>query len=401
MTREQFFNDCGLSSRPSLIVEGPGRENEAVFELRRPYLVIGRGPRAGLRLEDPSVSGRHAYMQFLRGRPFIVDLGSRLGVRWGDLKQPSGWLDGPEGVQIGSYRLRFEGFNTATDGGPNDDPMATDSAAHLPRTSLEFLGRRVGYPAWPMDRELTLIGRSRDCKVRLSGPEVSRHHCALIRTPGGVWAIDLASRKRIHINGRPARWSRLLPGDELIIGTHRIRLGLAPGPSTELQPAIRPSSQTELAMITEAGPPQVELVESLVEQLNRMQGQMFDHFQQSMVTVLQMFGAMHRDQLELLRQELDELRRAMAEGRPAPAPDRSASSAPLPSSGPASPKAHPVQDQSKPPETGEPTEPLDQVSREMHRILAHRVAALRHEQKSSWQKILAMMSGQPNGDDGR
>ena len=58
--------------------------------------------------------------------------------------------------------------------------------------------------------------------------------------------------------------------------------------------------------------PQSELTESmlvpLVNQFGLMQQQMFDQFQQAMAMMVQMFGTMHRDQMEVIRAELDQLR---------------------------------------------------------------------------------------------
>jgi hypothetical protein len=45
----------------------------------------------------------------------------------------------------------------------------------------------------------------------------------------------------------------------------------------------------------------------LVNQFGVMQQQMFDQFQQAMAMMIQMFGTMHRDQMEVIRAELDRL----------------------------------------------------------------------------------------------
>ena len=45
----------------------------------------------------------------------------------------------------------------------------------------------------------------------------------------------------------------------------------------------------------------------LVNQFGLMQQQMFDQFQQAMAMMVQMFGTMHRDQMEVIRAELDRL----------------------------------------------------------------------------------------------
>ena len=45
----------------------------------------------------------------------------------------------------------------------------------------------------------------------------------------------------------------------------------------------------------------------LVNQFSMMQQQMFDQFQQAMGMLVQMFGTMHREQMEVIREELDRL----------------------------------------------------------------------------------------------
>ena len=45
----------------------------------------------------------------------------------------------------------------------------------------------------------------------------------------------------------------------------------------------------------------------LVNQFGVMQQQMFDQFQQAMAMMIQMFGTMHREQMEVIRGELDQL----------------------------------------------------------------------------------------------
>src|SRR6185312_16151431 len=45
----------------------------------------------------------------------------------------------------------------------------------------------------------------------------------------------------------------------------------------------------------------------LVNQFSMMQQQMFDQFQQAMGMLVQMFGTMHREQMDVIREELDRL----------------------------------------------------------------------------------------------
>jgi hypothetical protein len=71
------------------------------------------------------------------------------------------------------------------------------------------------------------IGRSRDCDVVLSDPNVSRRHAEL-RPRGGGWAIaDLGSTNGVSVNGvRVERPQTLRPGDRIEIGTSLLTFDL-------------------------------------------------------------------------------------------------------------------------------------------------------------------------------
>src|SRR5262249_60931750 len=89
---------------------------------------------------------------------------------------------------------------------------------------LQFLGPASEQPAWRISRPLVLMGRARICKVRLPGSEISKIHCSLVRTPQGIWVVDLFGRGGLRVNGEPVRCARLEYGDVLRVGGHRIRL---------------------------------------------------------------------------------------------------------------------------------------------------------------------------------
>jgi FhaA, N-terminal domain/FHA domain len=71
------------------------------------------------------------------------------------------------------------------------------------------------------------VGRSRQCDVTLDDPNVSRTH-AEIRPRGGSWVLtDLGSTNGSRLNGRRLDGSEVLkPGDEIELGTSRIRFEL-------------------------------------------------------------------------------------------------------------------------------------------------------------------------------
>ena len=110
--------------------------------------------------------------------------------------------------------------DTGDDAGLSNNPLVSlgPDEASLPEASLEFVAGVKQPTRWPMKCALALVGRSWDCKVRLGGSTVGRFHCSLVRTPFGIWVIDLLSEGGIQLNGRRVRCSRLKEGDNLQVG---------------------------------------------------------------------------------------------------------------------------------------------------------------------------------------
>jgi len=66
--------------------------------------------------------------------------------------------------------------------------------------------------------ERVLVGRSRECDVVVSDPNVSRRHIELRRGEGGWAAVDLGSTNGMKVNGRRVEHAELEPGDRITIG---------------------------------------------------------------------------------------------------------------------------------------------------------------------------------------
>ena len=67
-----------------------------------------------------------------------------------------------------------------------------------------------------------VMGRSRDCDVRLDDPNVSRRHAELRREEGGWVVADLGSTNGVKVNGRRVSEAPLKPGDEIVLGLERL-----------------------------------------------------------------------------------------------------------------------------------------------------------------------------------
>ena len=368
-----FSNACGVKDSLRLTIEGPESTGPELRRLAQPFVVLGRDRRADVLLEDPRVSRRHVYLQVVGGWAFWMDLESRTGTRTEAGLKKHGWLGERQFLGIGPFVVRCAGGCTPGEF-PAETPLGAPSYGQepLPEVALEFLNGPSQSMFWPMRRVMSLIGSAKGCKFRLTDPSVSVFHASLVRTPGGLWVVDLRGGQSITVNAVPVRASVVVDGDVLGIGRYRIRVrcrdrdrdrgsargiadpgraswaGRLPWPDRPANPPLRPD-RAALALTSEpvpGGPPPpaappvpilatgygVEVVSSagaalplsssgatesvlvpLVHQFNQMQQQMFDQFQQAMGMLVQMFGTMHREQMDVIREELDRLHQLTAE----------------------------------------------------------------------------------------
>jgi hypothetical protein len=70
----------------------------------------------------------------------------------------------------------------------------------------------------PVSGDRGVIGRSRDCDVVVSDPNVSRRHAELRRDENGWHVVDLGSTNGVKVNGRRVEQVALRDGDRITIG---------------------------------------------------------------------------------------------------------------------------------------------------------------------------------------
>jgi pSer/pThr/pTyr-binding forkhead associated (FHA) protein len=366
---ERLWEACGGHGQAELrIARSPGARSQSLV-LHLPFAVVGRSPGADVCLEGSHVSRRHAYLQVVNGRLFCVDLKSRFGTYWDAEPNHSGWVDADVAIRIDDHFLSAGDVGHAGSSffGEDFNPLMSRYPGHLalPDVTLEFFQGTTRQITWRMNRVLALVGRSDHCRVRLADASVSRFHCSLLRTPHGVYAIDLLGLTGLWVNGKKVRWACLTDGDQLRVGKFSIHLRHAPpllpdlrlgAPAVGWPANVAPAGLVPMAsptasavglgnlsnLVLEAfnpsvpqpvraeaegaasvgtfGPPAIigsgplsqgELTESvivpLVNQFALMQQQMFDQFQQTIFMLVQMFSSLHKDQLALIREELDRL----------------------------------------------------------------------------------------------
>lgn len=371
LSPDEFLKACGASGPLRFHTENRERGQVMASTIPRPFVMIGRKPGVDLQLDDKRVSKRHAYLQVLGGRIFCIDLQSRTGTHGPAGPIQAAWLDSAQPLRIGPFLVQLvDGLVASQDSLASPaDPTASGSLPEqlLPGLTLEISQGNIPVVRTRVNRMLTVVGTLPDCKIRLRDPSVSRMHCSLVCTRNGCWLVDLVSRTGVWINSERQTWARLKDGDELRIGTFTLRVVHdATSSDTPTLPAAQkggpvvnvpalavdgrgspPKSEPTLGAsrvpvaATAAGMPvvpaartpatvgptplvvdgasmeRVAFAQSLllpfVQQFNLMQTQMFEQFQQVMLTMFQKFSDLHWGQRDEIQQELRRLQEITAE----------------------------------------------------------------------------------------
>jgi pSer/pThr/pTyr-binding forkhead associated (FHA) protein len=419
---------CGVKGSLVLGIDEPGASGVSWRLFDQPFVVVGRAPDSDLVLQDPSLSQRHAYFQWIGGRLFCVDLQSRTGTHWGDEPGIWGWVEPDNGVRIGPFRIRPK--DRVTDVSPVGQGQSSPfpvpvsrsfQQAGLEELTLELASLESGPITWKVNRALVLIGSSPSCKIRLLGGKVAAIHAAILRTTDGSFAIDLLGPGGIVVNGRRARCAKLQPGDELMIEGHKIRVQRSLDESrvsaltsqSIMRSAATSRPARELATTENAD----SLIGVMLHEFGLMQDQSAERLQSTLIAIVHYFVGLHQDQSALIREDLvriqaltEELaalrlqveRQASAiDGPPAPrvvaGESRTSDRPALPlvklttvESRQASPGvAHPV---SPPSVTGSSTTGTPDEG-EFHSRMFDKLAKIQGERQGLWQKLMESLIG--------
>jgi hypothetical protein len=93
-------------------------------------------------------------------------------------------------------------------------------------TSRLVLVNEGGETAYPLPRDTYTVGRHRNNDIVVSDPKVSSFHARFDRTPEGFVLVDLRSRNGSFVNGKRVDAVVLQHGDEVRLGTARLRYKL-------------------------------------------------------------------------------------------------------------------------------------------------------------------------------
>lgn len=216
----RFAEECGATTSLALRVESHGTVL-AEGSVHQPFTLIGRDDACDVTLTDPDVNLRHAWLQVLGGKAFLLDLGSRTGLKWPKGQQLCGWLDAGVPVGIGPFQFVLRSppslHPRAWPAGFNPLRADAEVTRNYPSVALEFRNGRRPRDRWPVNRIITLIGRSPDCKIHLNAEDIALYHCGLVCTPAGLWVVDLSGRG-VVVDGERMRIAPLRHSSELWVG---------------------------------------------------------------------------------------------------------------------------------------------------------------------------------------
>ena len=116
-------------------------------------------------------------------------------------------------------------------GGAAEVPAPGATMIYKPRTqpteaaSLAELGveREVAVLSWSgqrrvLDKQRSVLGRSRDVDVQIEDPNVSRRHAEIVQEGSTYWLVDLGSTNGTEVDGRRVQRVRLADGSHFTIG---------------------------------------------------------------------------------------------------------------------------------------------------------------------------------------
>lgn len=217
-----------------------GRRTLQVYDFKQPSIVIGRDEQADVRIDNPSVSRRHAEIRLGDGGWVIDDLGSANGtfLKGNRIQGPQSIGLGDE-IGFGKFSIVFGKALASEDG---EAPAAAGTAKAQPGTAAEGTmqirphevkellqdsdRKRRAHLVWESggrrgthylsEAPAVLIGTDDLCDVRV--PKAPKHHVLVVNTKSGCDVRYLGMFGSMSVRGRKTKRAALRNGDVVQAG---------------------------------------------------------------------------------------------------------------------------------------------------------------------------------------
>ena len=226
-----------LHSDPTVVVK---KNDAVVFELTLENLPvhIGRKSQNDIVLEEKNVSRQHAQILMKDELYFIQDMGSTGGTRVNGEPVVEKDIHTGDRIGIGSFELLFnsgipEDERTIFDA---DDQTQLEEGTELDEERTLFYEEPVAKlivvqsdfleGEFPLEEEVTILGRDEEADITIDDKRISRQHCKISLVENGYVITDLGSSNGTFVNSQRITEKPLENGDQVQIGSSRFKFSV-------------------------------------------------------------------------------------------------------------------------------------------------------------------------------
>jgi pSer/pThr/pTyr-binding forkhead associated (FHA) protein len=94
-----------------------------------------------------------------------------------------------------------------------------------PEVEREVVTLTANGRSHPVNTRRVVLGRARECDIRIVDGNVSRRHAELVQEGATYWLVDLESTNGTSLNGAPVQRAKLSDGDRITIGSTDVVFG--------------------------------------------------------------------------------------------------------------------------------------------------------------------------------
>jgi pSer/pThr/pTyr-binding forkhead associated (FHA) protein len=151
------------------------------------------------------------------------------------LSKPQVTFESDEDLEVGLFGIanRMIQREAGQEPEPAPEPGATRIYRAVPAETEAASAEELGIEPEPeppatlvvdgrsheLDKPSALIGRSKDCDIRVSDPNVSRRHAEIRQEGSSFWIVDLDSTNGVSVNGRAVKRAKLDDEDRITLGS--------------------------------------------------------------------------------------------------------------------------------------------------------------------------------------